>query len=216
MGALPRVTPPAPLVRPASTSSLQRAPACPPVGTMPPTTIWMARPASSAAVSARPAVVPKPTTASHVPLGRRSSSTVPSVRPPTASTPVGQAPSPRPPTAGVTLLDSVCASNCEACSSAASADCSRCLSGFFLQPSSNVCLASCPSGYYGEPSSTSCLPCDSACSGCSSPGPSGCTACASHFFSSAGSCLVCDSACAECSGTDPTSCTTCASSFLSV
>lgn len=149
-----------------------------------PTTIWMARPVNNATLTAPPAVVLRSITASYAP--RNKCLTLLSKPLSTASPTVGLASTQKGPTAEVSPIKTklVCALNCDTCSSGSVSDCALCLSGFFFNPLTAACDSSCPDGYFADPVSRACVPCDSACLTCTGPGPSSCSSCSPHFFSS--------------------------------
>ena len=115
------------------------------------------------------------------------------------------------------IIQLVCASNCETCSSGAVADCSLCLSGFYLHPTSSACEASCPSGYYEDNTLRTCPQCDPACLTCSGSGSSSCSSCSPQFYSSgANQCSTCDPLCDGCTGAGNALCSSCQTSSYSV
>ena len=113
-------------------------------------------------------------------------------------------------TSGSQCLD--CAANCETCISSAVLACITCATGYFADPSSNVCGATCPAGYYPNTSGNTCSQCNQACATCTGPNFTECSSCASQYFSMIGNpsvCWPCSSACDECSGAGYSSCTNC-------
>ena len=71
-----------------------------------------------------------------------------------------------------------CASNCLTCGGGAVADCTQCVTGFFVFLSTNQCLNPCPDSYFGDAGSGNCEPCANSCSTCVTSATN-CLSCAS-------------------------------------
>lgn len=87
-----------------------------------------------------------------------------------------------------------CPENCSECSSFNS--CSKCKSGHYFDPTSNVCKA-----------------CDISCTECQGPKDHHCSRCRSGaYLSPTGKCFECESSCGSCDS-NPFNCSTCSSQF---
>ena len=123
---------------------------------------------------------------------------------------------------------SSCDISCSVCTGANNDECSSCNSGYFLQPSSTICLDSCPVGYWRDTTSNICMECDISCSVCSDGTNTQCSSCKAGYFLQVGSttcltscangtwpnstsnlCLNCDVSCVACTGPENTQCSAC-------
>ena len=123
---------------------------------------------------------------------------------------------------------------CDLCSGGTHTECHICNSGYFLQPSSTVCLDSCPNGYWSNSGNNNCDACNPACASCNG-GSNICTACKSGYFlqpppsnakclnfcptgywqdTTNHICAPCDTSCSVCSGGTNTQCSACNSGFF--
>ena len=97
------------------------------------------------------------------------------------------------------------------------ADCSLCLSGFYLHPTTSECVLACPDGYHEDAASRTCSQCSTGCLTCTGSGTSSCPTCSSQYFApTLNQCSPCDPLCNECSGTENTNCDACATNKYSV
>ena len=126
---------------------------------------------------------------------------------------------------------STCDSTCYNCSGPSNQSCMSCngTKGYYLQPSSQVCLKSCPDGYRGDISDVlgTCIPCSPDCSTCELQ-TGQCVSCSTGYYwvpknkaclntcpdnyyhySANFTCLECDSICDGCYDAGNTSCKNC-------
>ena len=112
-----------------------------------------------------------------------------------------------------------CAADCHTCGGTAVADCTYCMSGYFLQPTTKACLTTCVSPLFANAVTRTCDPCDSSCTTCVTSATN-CNACASQHFPNSGSfptsCGTCDTACNECTAAGNTNCQACATNYYPV
>ena len=124
-----------------------------------------------------------------------------------------------------------CNAACAACTGSASTQCSACKSGYFLQPSSTICLDSCSlTGYWQDTTNHICAPCNVACAACTGSANTQCSSCKTGYFlqpsgtecldtcpagywsnPGSNSCDTCNAACAICTGPSDTQCSACES-----
>ena len=99
------------------------------------------------------------------------------------------------------------------------ADCTYCMSAYFLQPTTKACLTTCVSPLFANAVTRTCDPCDSSCTTCVTSATN-CNACASQHFPNSGSfptsCGTCDTACNECTAAGNTNCQACATNYYPV
>ena len=126
-----------------------------------------------------------------------------------------------------------CDDACSNCTDSTVNQCSACKPGYFLQPSSTICLDSCPVGYWRNTTSNTCMECDIACSNCTNATNTECSACNTGYFlqpssttclsscpngafpnSTSNLCLNCDISCALCTGPAHTECSACKPGFF--
>ena len=77
---------------------------------------------------------------------------------------------------------SQCHTICSQCTGSGNTQCQACKSGYFLQVGSTLCLDYCPSPYIADSINNICQQCDAACSQCTGPSSTECSACSSGYF----------------------------------
>ena len=77
---------------------------------------------------------------------------------------------------------SPCDPSCSEYLDGTNTQCSSCKPGYFLQPSSTICLDSCPTGYWRDTVNHICSPCNDACSKCTDSTVNQCSACNPGYF----------------------------------
>ena len=126
-----------------------------------------------------------------------------------------------------------CDTSCSICLDGTNNQCSSCVSGYFLQPSSTTCLNFCPVGYWQDTTNHICANCDISCSQCTGPLNTQCSACSTGYFQQPASticlsscpngywedvanrvCASCDTPCSQCTGPSDTQCSACNAGFF--
>ena len=122
-----------------------------------------------------------------------------------------------------------CDSACLVCTGSLNTQCSACKSGYFLQPSSTICLNSCPDEYWKDNANHVCSSCHTSCLQCTGSLNTQCTACKSGYFLQPSSticlnscpatghwkdttnhiCASCNAACSVCTGANNDQCSEC-------
>ena len=134
----------------------------------------------------------------------------------------------------VTRTCMACNDACAVCLDETNSQCTACNSGYFLQPSSTICLNSCPTtGYWQDTTNHRCATCHIYCAICSGAGNAQCSACNSGYFKHPSAnmcsnscptgywkdttnhiCAPCDTSCMVCLDGTNTQCTTCKTGYF--
>lgn len=93
-----------------------------------------------------------------------------------------------------------CHPSCHKCHGGSESSCTECGTKdvnqvLFLH--GGECKASCPSGFFGDKDLKECKPCNSACSSCAGPSPSGCVSCSKGYYRLGAPVGACVTSCPE-------------------
>lgn len=106
-----------------------------------------------------------------------------------------------------------CDTSCNVCADSTNSQCSSCNSGYFLQPSSTICLSTCTTGYYGNTTNGICTLCDTSCSTCTGASNTQCPSCNSGYYLQPSS-TTCLSTCPSTNYYPNSTTNTCKSKFI--